>query len=103
MSFTRPLHRRSILETKRIGDWAQERGVSMALHSAGTPISTMASVHCAAATENFIALEHHFIDVPFWTIWLRSRPSRSSKVAISRCRIVQGWGSKINADALRST
>lgn len=55
-----------ILETKRIGDLAQEYGVSMALHMAGTPISTMASVHCAAATENFIALEHHFSEVPFW-------------------------------------
>lgn len=55
-----------ILETKKIGDLAQEYGVSMALHMAGTPISTMAAVHCAAATENFIALEHHFTDVPFW-------------------------------------
>ncbi len=55
-----------ILETKKIGDSAQEYGISMALHMAGTPISTMAAVHCAAATENFIALEHHFTDVPFW-------------------------------------
>ncbi|MDJ0757358.1 MAG: mandelate racemase/muconate lactonizing enzyme family protein [Ardenticatenaceae bacterium] len=55
-----------ILETKKIGDFAQEHGISMALHMAGTPISTMASVQCAAATENFIALEHHFADVPFW-------------------------------------
>ena len=55
-----------ILETKKIGDLAQEYGISMAMHMAGTPISTMASVHCAAATENFIALEHHFADVPFW-------------------------------------
>jgi len=55
-----------ILETKRIGDLAQEYGVSMAMHMAGTPISTLASVHCAAATENFIALEHHFSDIPFW-------------------------------------
>ena len=55
-----------ILETKKIGDLAQEYGVSMAMHMAGTPISTMASVHCAAATENFIALEHHFADLPFW-------------------------------------
>lgn len=55
-----------ILETKKIGDLAQEYGISMAMHMAGTPISTMASVHCAAATENFIALEHHFADVTFW-------------------------------------
>jgi L-alanine-DL-glutamate epimerase-like enolase superfamily enzyme len=56
-----------ILETKKIGDMAQEYGISMAMHMAGTPISTLASVHCAAATENFIALEHHFTEVPYWS------------------------------------
>jgi L-alanine-DL-glutamate epimerase-like enolase superfamily enzyme len=63
-----------ILETKRIGDAAQERGISMAMHMAGTPISTMASVHCAAATENFFALEHHFTDVPFWNDFIGGIP-----------------------------
>jgi L-alanine-DL-glutamate epimerase-like enolase superfamily enzyme len=63
-----------ILETKRIGDLAQERGISMALHMAGTPISTMASVHCAAATENFIALEHHFTEVSFWNDFVEGLP-----------------------------
>ena len=56
-----------IVETKRIGDLAQEYGVSMAIHMAGTPVSTMAAVHCAAATENFIALEHHFTELPYWS------------------------------------
>jgi L-alanine-DL-glutamate epimerase-like enolase superfamily enzyme len=55
-----------ILETKKIGDYAEERGIGMAMHFAGTPISFMANVHCAAATQNFIALEHHSVDVPFW-------------------------------------
>lgn len=55
-----------LLETKRIGDYAQDAGIAMALHNAGTPISFIASVHCAAATENFLALEHHNIDVPWW-------------------------------------
>jgi len=55
-----------ILETKKIGDAAQEYGVAMAMHFAGTPISMMANVHCAAATENFIALEHHSVDVSWW-------------------------------------
>src|SRR5690606_22517831 len=54
-----------ILETKKIGDMAQEHGVAMAMHFAGTPISFMANIHCAAATENFVALEHHSVDVPW--------------------------------------
>lgn len=55
-----------LLETKRIGDYAEEHGVAMAMHQAGTPVSFMANVHCAAATQNFLALEHHSIDLPWW-------------------------------------
>jgi L-alanine-DL-glutamate epimerase-like enolase superfamily enzyme len=56
-----------ILETHKIGDMAQEYGVPMAMHFAGTPICCMANVHCAAATENFLALENHSLDVPWWS------------------------------------
>jgi L-alanine-DL-glutamate epimerase-like enolase superfamily enzyme len=55
-----------LLETKRIGDYAEEHGVAMAMHMAGTPVCFMANVHCAAATQNFLALEHHSIDTPWW-------------------------------------
>lgn len=55
-----------LLETKRIGDYAEECGVAMALHMAGSPVCFMANVHCAAATQNFLALEHHSVDVPWW-------------------------------------
>jgi len=55
-----------ILETKKIGDAAQELGVPMAMHFAGSPVSCMANVHCAAATENFLVLENHSVDVPWW-------------------------------------
>jgi L-alanine-DL-glutamate epimerase-like enolase superfamily enzyme len=55
-----------ILETKKIGDHCQEFGVPMAMHFAGTPVSCMANVHCAAATENFLVLENHSVDIPWW-------------------------------------
>lgn len=55
-----------LLETKKIGDYAEEKGVAMAMHFAGTPISFMANVHCAAATQNFMALEHHSVDLDYW-------------------------------------
>ncbi|MFM9076323.1 MAG: mandelate racemase/muconate lactonizing enzyme family protein [Bacteroidota bacterium] len=54
-----------LLETKKIGDYAEERGVAMAMHFAGSPVSFMANVHCAAATQNFVALEHHSVDVDY--------------------------------------
>ena len=51
-----------ILETKKIGDAAQDRGIAMALHMAMTPVAALAAVHCAAATENFLVLENHSVD-----------------------------------------
>jgi L-alanine-DL-glutamate epimerase-like enolase superfamily enzyme len=56
-----------ILETKKIGDLAQEHGIAMAMHMAGSPISALANVHCAAATENFMVLENHSVDLPWWS------------------------------------
>ena len=55
-----------LLETKRIADYAQENGIAAAFHQAGTPVTFMANVHCAAATENFLALEHHATNDPNW-------------------------------------
>jgi len=51
-----------LLETKKIGDLAMEHGISMAMHMAGNPVTLFANVHCAAATENFLVLEHHNVD-----------------------------------------
>jgi gluconate/galactonate dehydratase len=55
-----------ILETKKIGDLAQEYGVAMAIHMAESPIAAMAAAHVAVATENFMALEYHSADVDWW-------------------------------------
>jgi L-alanine-DL-glutamate epimerase-like enolase superfamily enzyme len=55
-----------ILETHKIGEASMELGVPMAMHYAGTPVGAMASVHCAAATANFLACENHSLDVPWW-------------------------------------
>ena len=55
-----------ILETKKIGDAAQDHGIAMAIHMAESPIAAMAAAHVAVATENFLALEYHSADVPWW-------------------------------------
>ena len=55
-----------IMETKKIGDLAQDYGVPMAMHMAGSPVSFLANIHCAAATENFYVLENHAVDLPWW-------------------------------------
>ena len=55
-----------IMETKKIGDLAEEYGVQMNLHMAESPIACLAAEHVAAATRNFMALELHSVDVPWW-------------------------------------
>jgi L-alanine-DL-glutamate epimerase-like enolase superfamily enzyme len=55
-----------IWETKKIGDYAEEHGIPMAMHFAGSPISFLANLHCAAATQNVVALEHHSVDISWW-------------------------------------
>jgi L-alanine-DL-glutamate epimerase-like enolase superfamily enzyme len=90
-----------ILETKKIGDMAQEHGISMALHMAGTPISTMASVHCAAATENFIALEHHFTELPFWGDFIDGVPKPIIQGGYIPVPESPGLGFEINEDAIK--
>ncbi len=64
-----------ILETKKIGDLAQEHGVAMAMHMAGSPIAALSSVHCAAATENFLVLENHSVDIPLWNALIDGLPN----------------------------
>ncbi len=61
-----PVSAGGYLETKRIGDFAEEHGIAMALHHASSPVSFMGCVHVAAATGNFVALEHHSVDNPWW-------------------------------------
>ncbi len=55
-----------LLETKKIGDLALEHGIGMAMHNAGSPVGLFASVHCAAATENFLVMESHDVDNPYY-------------------------------------
>jgi len=55
-----------ILETKRIGDMAMRYGIPMAMHMAGSPVCAMANAHCAAATQNFLVMENHSVDIPWW-------------------------------------
>jgi L-alanine-DL-glutamate epimerase-like enolase superfamily enzyme len=66
-----------ILETHKIGDMAEDYGVPMAMHFAGTPVGCMANAHCAAATQNFLALEHHSLDVPWWSSLVQEGVSKS--------------------------
>ncbi|WP_435102929.1 mandelate racemase/muconate lactonizing enzyme family protein [Halarchaeum sp. P4] len=55
-----------MLETKKIADMAKTYYIPLALHNVASPVGTMASAHVGAAASNFLALEYHARDVPWW-------------------------------------
>ncbi len=55
-----------ILGTKRVSDLAGKYGIGCAVHFAGTPVACMAGVHAIAAMYDFLAMENHSVDVPWW-------------------------------------
>ncbi len=90
-----------ILETKKIGDAAWEYGVPMAMHFAGTPVSCMANVHCAAATQNFLALENHSLDVPWWGDLVEGIEKPIVNHGYIKVPEEPGLGVTLNEDAVR--
>lgn len=92
-----------LLETKRIGDYAEEHGIAMAMHQAGTPVSFMSCVHCAAATQNFLALEHHSIDLPWWESLVKTTDGRKliTKGYANIPLTAPGLGIELNEDVLK--
>jgi L-alanine-DL-glutamate epimerase-like enolase superfamily enzyme len=92
-----------LLETKRIGDYAEEHGIAMAMHQAGTPVSFMANVHCAAATQNFLALEHHSVDLKWWESLVKTTDGRQliTKGFANVPLDAPGLGIELNEDVVK--
>jgi L-alanine-DL-glutamate epimerase-like enolase superfamily enzyme len=89
-----------LLETKKIGDYAEERGVAMAMHFAGTPVSFMANVHCAAATQNFVALEHHSVDLDYWEDLVKTKKPLIEK-GFANVQEAPGLGVELNEEVVK--
>jgi len=90
-----------IMETKKIGDYAEQHGIAMAMHFAGTPVSFMANVHCAAATENFVALEHHAVDIDWWEDLVTGIDKPLHADGFARVPEGPGLGIELNLDVVK--
>ena len=55
-----------LLEAKKIADLADIYYIPMAAHNVSSPIGTIAACHACASMRNFIILEFHAQDVPWW-------------------------------------
>jgi galactonate dehydratase len=92
-----------LLEAKRIGELAELQGIRYAPHNISSPLGTLASAHVCATLPNFVALEFHGADVPFWND-LITRPDASGPL-IQKGRIVltesPGLGCELNESVAR--
>jgi L-alanine-DL-glutamate epimerase-like enolase superfamily enzyme len=93
-----------LLETKKIGDLAMEHGIGMALHMAGNPVTLFSSVHCAAATENFLAMEHHNVDDAWYDELVTGVPKPfMDKEGFIPVPDGPGLGIELNEDAVKKS
>ncbi len=90
-----------MLETKRIADHGETHGLPTALHFAGSPIAFMANVHCAAAIPSFVALEHHGLDLPFWSSLVTGLADPLLDGGFVRVPNEPGLGLELNYEAIR--
>jgi L-alanine-DL-glutamate epimerase-like enolase superfamily enzyme len=91
-----------LLETKKIGDLAMEHGIGMALHMAGNPVTLFSSVHCAAATENFLVMEHHNVDDAWYDELVTGVPKPlMDKEGFIPVPDGPGLGIELNEDAIK--
>jgi L-alanine-DL-glutamate epimerase-like enolase superfamily enzyme len=89
------------LEFRRIADLADEWYVPVAPHNVGSPIATLAAAHMAAAIPNFLALEFHAIDVPWWQDLVRAD---AAAIVDGHLRVPEapGLGVELDEDVGRS-
>jgi gluconate/galactonate dehydratase len=88
-------------EARRIGEFADSYNIPIAPHNISSPVGTMASVHFCAATPNFLALEYHASDVPFWDDLLAGEDGpliRNGYIAVPEG---PGLGVTLNEDVAR--
>lgn len=92
-----------LLEAKRIGELAEMQGIRFAPHNIASPLGTVASAHVCATLPNFVALEFHGSDVPFWPD-LITRPGATGPL-IDRGRIhladTPGLGCELNEEVAK--
>lgn len=60
-----------LAEGRRIAQLADQFFMPVAPHNISSPVGTMAAVHLSATMPNFLALEWHASDVPFWGTVIR--------------------------------
>lgn len=92
-----------MLEAKRIGELAEMQGIRFAPHNISSPLGTIAAAHVCATLPNFVALEFHGSDVPFWDSLVTRPDAEGLVIQQGRIRLTEapGLGCELNEDVAR--
>lgn len=88
-------------EARRIAEFADSSYVAVAPHNISSPVGTLASAHFCASIPNFLALEFHASDVPFWDDLVEGIPKPIIKNGSISLPDKPGLGVTLNEEVAR--
>ena len=90
-----------LLEGRRIADLADMYYIPIAPHNIGSPVQTAANCHVMAAVPNFLVLEFHHLDNPFWAGIVNEGPLiQEGHIDVPN---LPGLGVTLNEDLLKNS
>jgi L-alanine-DL-glutamate epimerase-like enolase superfamily enzyme len=85
----------------QIAQFADAQTIPVAPHNIGSPVGTLASAHFCAAIPNFLVLEFHASDVPFWNDLVDGIPKPIIQNGSIQLPDKPGLGVRLNEDVAR--
>ena len=86
---------------QQIAQFADAQTIPLAPHNISSPVGTLASVHFCAAIPNFLVLEFHASDVPFWNELVDGIPKPIVQDGAIQLPNKPGLGVKLNEELAR--
>jgi len=85
----------------QIAQFADGQTIPLAPHNISSPVGTLTSAHFCAAIPNFLVLEFHASDVPFWNDLVDSIPKPIIQNGSIHLPEKPGLGVKLNEEVAR--
>ncbi len=84
-----------------IAQFADVHSMPVAPHNISSPVGTLASAHFCASIPNFLALEYHASDVPFWNDLIEGLPKPLIQKGFIHLPEKPGLGVTLNEEVAR--
>jgi L-alanine-DL-glutamate epimerase-like enolase superfamily enzyme len=89
-----------LAEAKKVADHADLYYIPIAPHNVASPVGTVAAAHVCAAINNFLVMEFHAHDVPWWDDLVEGEPAITGGFIHMNDR--PGHGLTLNDDVARA-